>query len=352
MKLERPLKVFVIPADAHACGHNRLIWPANVLQKMGHDVVIIPPRKGQGFVAKTALDRNGNEVLTSIQMPAEMDVLVLQRPAHPLQPQMIQTLRDNGVAVVVDMDDDMSTIHPDNLTFFLYRHKSRSPFSAKYALESCRAATLVTTSTRNLQRVYAPPGRGVVIDNYVPATYLQYPKEETGAFGWSGTTKSHPNDPQVTGRMVQRLVDEGHQFRVVGGDGGVKAAFRLSDEPEMTGSVGLAEWAKALASNLDVGMVPLAPTSFNTSKSRLKGIELMSVGIPWVASPREEYRRLSREAGCGLLAETPKDWYSQLKRLLTDHVMAKEQAEAGREYMKDQTYEAKAWRWMEAWQKT
>jgi glycosyltransferase involved in cell wall biosynthesis len=98
-------------------------------------------------------------------------------------------------------------------------------------------------------------------------------------------------------------------------------------------------------------MVPLSPSPFNTSKSRLKGIEMMAAGVAWVASPRAEYRRLRRESGCGYLAETPKDWYNRLNQLLKDEPLRKEQVEMGREYMKDQTYEANAWRWAEAWER-
>jgi hypothetical protein len=58
---------------------------------------------------------------------------------------------------------------------------------------------------------------------------------------------------------------------------------------------------------------------------------------------------LNRESGCGFLADTPKEWVGHLRRLLTDEVLRKEQAEMGREYMKDQTYQAQAWRWLEAW---
>lgn len=343
------MRVFVIPADAHGCGHSRLIWPASALKLQGFDIEIVPPRKGQGFLAKTKLDPNGNEMLTSIQMPDNMDVVVLQRPCHPLQPQMIDILRQNGVAVVIDMDDDMSSIHPDNAAYHLYRPKSGSPFSWKFALESCKRATMVTASTPTLLKIYARHGRGAVLDNYVPKAYLSFPKKETGYFGWAGTTKSHPNDPQVVGKTVQRLITEDHRFKVVGGDAGVRAAFKLDQEPDMTGSVGIIDWAKTIASSIDVGMVPLAATSFNSSKSRLKGIEMMAVGVPWVASPRAEYRTLAKESGCGLLADTPKDWYSQLKRLLTDDVLRKEQAEAGKAYMQDQTYEANAHRWWDAW---
>lgn len=343
------MKVYVIPADAHACGHNRLIWPANVLQKAGHSVEMVPPGKGSGFLAKTREGPNGEEILTSIRMPEDMDVVVIQRPAHPLQPQMIDVLRQHKVAVVVDMDDDMSTIHPDNGAFHMYRPSSRSPFSWKWAAESCKRATLVTCSTRALLQTYAKHGRGMVIDNFVPKAYLNFDKSETGCFGWAGTTNSHPDDLQITGRAVQQLINDGHRLRIVGGDKRVQAALKLDGPPQMTGSVTLDKWALTIAATMDVGMAPLSPSTFNRAKSRLKGIEMFALGIPWVASPREEYRRLTREAGAGLLADTPKQWYSQLRALLTDEVLRKEQAEAGRTYMQDQTYEANAWRQLEAW---
>jgi glycosyltransferase involved in cell wall biosynthesis len=345
------MKVYVLPADPYGCGHYRLIWPADVLRRQGHDVVIMPPNEKSGFLAKVGTRENGSQSLASVSVPEDADVIVLQRPAHPLQPQMIQMMRQNGIAVVVDMDDDMSSIHPNNIAFEAYRPRSSSPFSWNHAAESCKAATYVTTSTRQLQKVYAKHGRGEVLDNYVPAAYLGIESPETGCFGWAGTTESHPNDLQVTGGMVQKLIDEGFPFKVVGGPSSAKEAARLKQEVDTTGSIPLNIWAQTIAATIDVGLAPLASTAFNTSKSRLKAIEYMAVGVPWVGSPREEYRRLNRESGCGLLADTPKEWYTKLKLLMTDDVLRKEQTETGRAWMLDQTYQAQAWRWSAAWTK-
>lgn len=331
--------------------HYRLIWPASALQQQGFDVTIIPPNPGNGFMATTQQNAQGQEVITGLQIPEDADVLVLQRPAHPLQPQMVELLRQNKIAVVVDMDDDMSTIHPENAAFHMYRHQSATPFSWKWAAESCKRATLVTTSTTALAKTYAGHGRGAVIDNFVPGACTRFEKLPTGTFGWAGTTKSHPNDLQVTGRAVQQVIDDGHMFAVVGDGKDVKRALRLDEDPAFTGTVGLHEWVQRIGDTMDVGMIPLAPTSFNSAKSRLKGIECMAAGVAWVASPRAEYRRLHKESGCGLLAETPKDWVRHLKKLLTDEIFFKEQVEAGREYMRDQTYEAQCHRWADAWTK-
>jgi len=251
---------------------------------------------------------------------------------------------------VVDMDDDMSSIDPSNAAYWEYSPRSSTPFSWRYAQESCDEATLVTTSTRALQKVYAKHGRGMVIDNFVPEAYLDFEATaEVGTFGWAGTLKSHPNDLQVVGRAVADVMKSGASFRTVGDGKGVRGVLKLPEEPFSTGTVGMVDWVRTIVATYSVGMVPLAPTAFNAGKSRLKGIEQMACGIPFVYSPREEYRRLNRESGCGLPADTPKQWYSQLQRLLTDDVLRKEQAEMGKEYMRGQTYQANAWRWGEAW---
>lgn len=345
------MKVYVLPADPHGCGHYRLVWPANVLQQQGWDITVMPPHENSGFLAKVRQEPDGSKTLTSVRIPNDADVIVVQRPAHFLQPQMVEMLRANKIAVVVDMDDDMSNIHPDNIAFNTYRHRAGSDLSHKWVMESCKRATLVTTSTRKLQKVYAKHGRGLVLDNYVPEAYLGFGSPPSGFFGWAGTTKSHPTDLQVTGMAVRGLIEDGYRFKVVGGYSSVQKCLKLQQQPEVTGSVPLQDWARMIGESLDVGMAPLCVSEFNSAKSRLKPIEYMAVGVPWVGSPREEYRRVHRESGCGLLAETPKDWYRNLKRLMDDEVLRKEQSEAGREYMVTQTYQTNAWRWAEAWTK-
>jgi hypothetical protein len=359
------VKVYILPADTHGCGHYRLVWPAHILGRdFGWDVTIVPPGSKDndfGFRAVTQEHPGGVKELISIGVPDDTDMLIMQRPAHKFQPTLIRTLVGQGITVVVDMDDDMTNIHRGNIAYNTYSPRSDSPFSWKYATESCREATYVTTSTSTLLKVYGRPGRSQAIDNYVPAATLNYQKPETGRFGWTGVTQSHPDDLTVCGSSARRLINEGHEFRVVGSGvmkrkmpqlplkSTVKEQLRLDTEPEFTGAVTLNVWVKAIAENLDVGMVPLTPNAFNTSKSRLKGIEYMAAGVAWAASPREEYRKLNRQSGCGLLADTPGEWYKALKRLITDEPFRKEQVEAGREYMKSQTYEANAWRWATAW---
>jgi len=293
----------------------------------------------------------GDEVVDCV-VPNDANVIVLQRVSHTWHSQVIRLLRSKGVGVVVDMDDDLTTINRKNKAYLNYHPKSNTPYSWKNAEQACRDASVVTVSTRNLLNIYAKHGRGMVIHNFVPQRNLQIAKthNEEPMFGWAGTTISHPTDLQVCGRAIQQVIDAGHKFKVIGPPSEVRRELKLAEDPDFTGVISIHAWANAVA-QLDVAMAPLEPGAFNSSKSALKIIEAMSVGVPYVASPRSEYARVTKESQGGLLADTPKEWFTKIKLLMDDDVMRKEMGAAGREYMQTQTIEANAWRHLEAWTK-
>lgn len=68
-----------------------------------------------------------------------------------------------------------------------------------------------------------------------------------------------------------------------------------------------------------IGLVPLAWNDFNHAKSYLKGLEYAASGIPFIATPTEEYRLLA-EAGVGRLAATPDEWRDHATELLDPDV--------------------------------
>jgi glycosyltransferase involved in cell wall biosynthesis len=339
------LKVLVIPADTAGCGYYRLIWAAQHLAGQGHDIEIQWPEKGAGL----EVHMEGNTPV-DCKVPDGADVVVLQRPSHEWHPAVIAMMRAKGTAVVVDMDDNLTCIHRQNLAYLNYHPRSNTPYSWKNTEDACRAASMVTVSTRALMRVYAKHGRGMVIDNFVPEYFLGIEGQKTGHFGWPGTTHSHPADLQTCGKAVQELIDSGYKFRVIGPPSKVKEKLKLNEEPQYTEVISTPVWPYAVAS-LDVVLAPLEISTFNDAKSRLKIIEASAVGVPWVASPRTEYRRFSAESQAGILAERPKDWYKGVKQLMDDEVLRKELGERGREYMRTQTVEANSWRLLEAWTK-
>jgi hypothetical protein len=319
---------------------------ARVLQEQGHDVVIKLPseREGLGGFVDDATGR-----LVDVTVPEDADVIVLQRLTLAPMADAVPLIRAKGVAVVVDMDDDLSSIHPKHAAYEKYQPRPGSKHNWKNAEAACHQATMVTTSTPALQKVYAPHGRGVVLRNCVPAAYLDSPRVESDVIGWAGSVHSHPDDLKEVGTAVRRLVSQGHRFRIVGPPYGVTKELDLDAMPEATGNVGFADWPSTVA-GLGVGIAPLADSIFNRAKSELKILEYSATGVPWIASPRAEYAAFHERTGAGLLASKPQHWFARLRELATNSALRAEMSEAGRLAAAEQTVEANAWRWLQVWQ--
>jgi hypothetical protein len=340
--------VLVYPADATGCGHHRLIWPTEELRRQGHDVAIVRP--SERHLRLVVNDETGTVV--DVVLPRDVDVVVLQRVTHRYLVQAITALRAKGVAVVVDVDDDLTAVHPSNPAWrALHPRGERATRDHTWAnlTEACRAATLVTVTTPALLRRYAGHGRGRVLYNYLASHYCDVAHVDSDLVGWPAALASHPNDPSVVGSAIARLVAEGVRFAVTSEHPGVATAFGLADDRsiEYVGSIDLPDWPSALT-RLGVGIAPLADTRFNAAKSWLKPLELAAVGVPWVASPRVEYRRL-HDLGCGVLVDKPKLWYRALRRLVDEPARRAELGLAGREVAASLRLSDHAWRWWEAW---
>lgn len=333
------MKVVVYPSDSFGCGSFRMIWPGQHLAAAGHDVEVVGPRDRRVRVVM--------EGQTVRDVLVDADIVVLQRVTHATMAQAVGVMRAKGITVVVDVDDDLSSIHPSNPAWAVHRPGAGLHSWHNLAL-ACRNASLVTASTPALLDVYARHGRGAVLPNYLPDMYYGLPRTDSDTVGWPGSYHSHPNDPEVVGGAVARLVDEGAEFVMRGDSTDAGRAFGLAADP-VGGPVPIDEWPASVAS-LGVGIAPLADTKFNTSKSWLKPLEMSACGVPWVASPRAEYRRL-HEMGAGILADRPRTWYRELKRLRESAAMRQDMSEAGRLVAERLRLRDNSWRWMEAWQR-
>lgn len=343
------MKVVVFPADSHGCGHHRLIWPVEVLRAQGHDVEVIPQHARK---LNVHVDAHGQVTRVDI----EADVVVLQRVTHRNLAGAVSVLRSQGTAVVVDVDDDLSTIHPANPAWpMLHPTLAKSGAAVEHSWRAldvaCRDATLVTATTPALAARYAPHGRARVFPNYLASHYFEDVEHaDSSVVGWPASLGSHPNDPDALGNAIARLVDDGAPFHVVSHSPGVAQAFGVRDESRVTQverPISLEDWPREIA-RLGIGIAPLADTKFNHSKSWLKPLELAAVGVPWVGSPRTEYRRL-HELGCGVLCDKPSDWYKKLKALRKSVLWRAELSVAGQEVARQLRLEDHAWKLWEAW---
>lgn len=346
------MRVAVYPADVGGCGHYRLIWAAEELVHRGHDIdLVMPDEPAERQMQAAWRERiEGGAELADVMVP-EADVVVFQRPLRAYMADAIAILQRRGVKVVVEVDDDFTTISRRNVSYDSVDPRKSPARNWAHLARACSTADLVTVSTPRLAKVYGAHGRVRVIPNYVPARYLDAWREDhDGLFvGWSGSIETHPDDLQVTGGGVARAVDKcGATMAIVGTGKGVKAAMGLNAIPMSCGWRQLDDYPDAIA-QFDVGIVPLELSPFNEAKSWLKGLEYAAVGVPFVATPTGPYRALA-ELGCGLLAETPRQWEGIVKRLLRDDDFRLKTAAQGRAVAARMTIESHAQEWLDAWE--
>lgn len=350
------MKIKIYPADMHGCGHFRLLWPVETLRLAGLPadtaIEVRPPTERD-----LKLRMEGERVVEVVD--AEPDaVYVFQRLTHSWMAQAVPLLRAAGAAVVVDIDDDLGSIHPRNPAYEAMHPRRANrwdPVKREFNRHSwlnvthaCRDATLVTVSTPALLKRYALHGRGAVLYNYLPDLYYGQAHEDSDVIGWPASLQSHPDDPSAVGGAVARLYEDGAAFRVVADPSGVGSAFGLREDPQgLSSPVGVGEWPAEVA-KLGIGIAPLADTRFNACKSWLKPLELSALGVPWVASPRAEYERLHAH-GAGVLVDGTRRWYRELSRLRESAELRADRAGAGREVAETMRLRHHAWRWLEAW---
>lgn len=358
------MNVGVYPADKGGCGYYRLRWPAQALQAQD-----APARILEGIDAVWQEGLSGQALFQHIIAP-DVDVVVLQRPLTRELAWSVPQLQEQGCAVVIEVDDDFTCIPSENMAWRQV-HPDWSPHrNWHWLMQAIRAADLVTVTTPYLAERYGRHhGRVRILPNYVPAWYLSVageraprPSADPGQegqttsrsagvlAGWPGSTTTHPGDLELTRGAVGRAVAAtGARFRAIGGEG-TCAALDIPDGmgEHVPWTKTIEEYPQAVA-ELDVGIAPLRDTKFSRAKSWLKPLEFAALGVAFVASPLPEYAKLAK-MGAGVLADRPRAWERELRRLIEDEGWRRHVAERGRDVAASLTIEQHCGKWWAAWE--
>lgn len=341
------MKVLALAADSGGCGFYRLRAPAAEAAKLGVEITV-----EDGINVDATKDENG---LVEVQrINSDPDLIIIQRPLDNAMTAVLKQAKRQGIATIVEIDDDFSTVHTRNVAHSAMNGKS---MGHQWVQTAADLADHVTVSTPQLTK-YARHGRFSVLRNCVPDSIFTVRPAKSDQIwpriGWSGTVQTHPTDLQETkGRIGEVLKANGLPFNVVGDGKYVARNLGLYPETEVfsTGWVQLDMFYQYLYSFVDIGIVPLELSPFNQAKSALKGLEFAALGIPFVASPTREYERLEAY-GVGKTAKSPGDWKKHLQRMIDRPAETERIAKESRDRIEaEHTYSVNAPQWIEAWEK-
>jgi glycosyltransferase involved in cell wall biosynthesis len=326
--MDRPARILYVVEDMWGCAWYRAHVPAVELMRLGHEVVL--------------RDRIHRPTLEMC------DVVVFQRPSIPQALAAMQGAREQGRRVIVDLDDDLWSLHPSNPAYASWNGTGRLEI-----LEACLAsADLVTVSTEDLLSVIRPINRSVtVIPNMLPAEHWPPERVRRGGgerlvLGWAGSP-THGVDLAVLSGTVETLLDA-YPDTEVAIAGMSRVPFRPHDRIRFIDGVMIEQYPSTLA-QFDIGMIPLVDGRFNRCKSDLKFLEYSMMGIPSVASKVGPYEGSVVHGVNGFLARNPKDWLKHLRRLIEDAELRDSIGQAAREFAETRTIQKNIGLWESAY---
>lgn len=342
------MKVLALAADEGGCGFYRVRAPSDEVRKLGVDVEV-----SDGVDASASMDKDG--MVTVHEVRTDADLIVFQRPLDNSMTAVMLQAQRQGIATIVEIDDDFSSVHTGNIAH-QHMHGKKST-GAQWVEKAASLADHVTVSTPQLTK-YARHGRSSILRNCVPDSIFQTKSKastpDAPRIGWTGSVQTHPTDLQATKGAIRDVLRANNLAFYVVGDGEYVATNLSLDKHTPvynTGWVDLDLYYESMKSFIDIGIVPLELSPFNEAKSSLKGMEYAALGIPFVASPTREYQRLEAY-GIGKTAKTPSEWRKHVQRIM-DRTSETERlvVEARGRMEADHTYSVNAPKWLEAWEK-
>lgn len=336
------MRVGVYPTDWSGLGWYRLRYPAIALAARGHDIVIY---EDPSTILTNATVRTGEVSKRATVLKAtlpDVDRVVIQRPSRRRHLAVIEYLRNGGIDVVVDIDDNFDVVPHSNQARAYFHQIENNPL---VVWDCLRAASRVVASTPALAEHY---GAAIVAENCIPASRLVEGRTENKRLrlGWSGSLASHAGDfVDLRGALAEVLAERtAWRFYVVGDSEGVAAETGLAKDPPCTGWLPFDAYTAALG-HIDLAICPVADNEFNRSKSWLKPLEFAAAGVPVVTSASDEYVRL----GVGEQVRKAKQWRAALRMATADREWREAQVAHGLDVAARWTYEAQVEKWERAW---
>jgi glycosyltransferase involved in cell wall biosynthesis len=297
-----------------------------------------------------ALARRGHELLQNERgrpLPAkvllEVDVVHVHRETTPEMLVVARELREAGVGLVWDNDDDVTAMPRSNPLYARYGG-ARSRDMLAGVRKIVRLADIVTTPSEVLAEQYRELGATDVrvLENYLPRQFLKVRNaKHRGVVIVCLAALEHQVDYQQLQlrETLLRLLDAHREVRVV--SFGLGLGLR-HERYENGKAIPFLDLVRRL-SFADVGIAPLADIQWNRARSNVKLKEYGAAGLAWLASPVGPYRGMGEQQGGRLVPDDR--WYEELERLVVNARERRKLAKRAAKWAKEQGIERYADRW-------
>jgi glycosyltransferase involved in cell wall biosynthesis len=302
------MRVAFLPASEDGCAFFRMWLP---YLRTPNSKYIMPDEKG----------------LVSYKSFSDCELGVVQRLASDKNYETLMAMKQIGIKICFDLDDDMWSVQASNPA---KNHLKVMKDFERGFMTCASTCDIVTCSTTRLKSVVEQKiGTRipiVAIPNAIDPALLKQsilPKnKDRVVIGWAGSD-THLKDLEQMGHNtlanVVQNVPKVHLHWI----GMVPPGESLLHHNRVLvhSWVPVKEYFARLSTwNWDIGVAPLENNRFNRSKSALKMVEMGAIRTPCLASPVQpylEFTSLDNDLKW-LLCETEKDWKTKLFELSTN----------------------------------
>ncbi|MDW5593511.1 glycosyltransferase [Conexibacter stalactiti] len=316
-------------SDADLVNSNyRGYQPLMVLSRRGHDITFT--RLGEPrYRASTLL---------------QSDVVHIHRYTDPELLQIVAQLRDAGIGVVWDNDDDLTAVPRSNPNYRKFGGPANRARIQAALRRTVTAADVVTTPSELLAAQYRAAGADDVrlLENYLPPEFgrVKPAKHDGVTLVWLAGLEHQVDYQRLRLKeTLVRLLDAHADLRVLSIGLGLGLP---SDRYEHIRQVDFLELAKGMSAG-DIGLAPLADIPWNQARSNIKLKEYAAAGLPWLASPVGPYLGLGEKQGGELVPDDA--WHDVIDRLIVDVRRRRKLAKNAAKWAKGQSIEDHAHLW-------
>ena len=219
--------------------------------------------------------------------------------------------------LIVDLDDDMFSVHPHNYAYRYHYPGSPKNEALKYLIQNADALTVSTQPLKHKMKQYNDMIE--VLPNTIDESIWGENKKHKGKLriGWILSANHEQDIPVVIDAIKEILKKYEIIFYHIGWDSPHFDALPQESHKFIAGTSGYKEYPEFLASlGLDISIAPIIDDEFNKSKSNIKWMEAAMLEIPTVASNVYPYEHSIKDGETGFLAGNTKQWVNALSKLI------------------------------------